>query len=120
MYLVLIFGLSVTLIQSNKANEQDYMKTVLSCGKIGENYLIGKDSWEYTSLTDFFRTLSDGLVFYVKDVLKVHVALFAIVVVFISISNAIQKKAFGKEFGIILSNWAVTTLPISFIVRTFM
>jgi hypothetical protein len=120
MYLVLIFGLSVTLIQSNKANEQDYMKTVLSCGKVGENYLIGKDSWEYTNLTDFFRTLSDGLVFYVTDVLKVHVALFAIVVIFISISNAIQKKAFGKEFGIILSNWAVTTLPISFIVRTFM
>lgn len=121
MYLVLIFGLSVILIQSYKANEQDYMKTIYgSCGKIGENYILSKDGWEYTSLSDFFRTLSDGCVFYVKDVLKVHVALFTVVVAFVSISNAIQKKPFGKEFGLILGNWAFIMLPISFIVRTFM
>lgn len=121
MYLVLIFGLSITLIQSYKTNEQDYMKTIYgSCGKIGENYILTRDSWEYTNLSDFFRSFSDGCVFYVKQVLQVHVALFAVVIAFVSISNAIQKKPFGKEFGLILSNWALIMLPISFIVRTFM
>lgn len=121
MYLMLIFGLSVALIQSYKSNETDFMKTIIgSCGKIGENYIINKDSWEYTNLNDFFRTLSDGLVYYVKDVLRVHVALSVVAIAFISVSNGIMKKPFNNDFGKTVGNWIFFLAPISFIIRSFM
>jgi hypothetical protein len=121
MYLVLIFGLSVTLVQSYKMNEPNFMKTIQgSCKPLGENYVISEDSWKFTSISDFFRTLSDLLVFYVKDVLRVHIALCVVITAFISISNAIQKKPFDINFGNTISTWLVIMFPISFIIRTFM
>lgn len=121
MYLILIFVLSFLLIQYYKINEQDYMKTIFgSCGKVGKDYVLTEDSWLYTSLSDFFRSFSDGCVFYVKEVSPVHAAIFFVVFIFVISSFGIQQKPLGEEFGKVLSNWAFTTLPISFIVRSFM
>jgi hypothetical protein len=97
------------------------MKTIYgNCGLIGQNYPIGGDSWEYTNLGDFFKTLSDGLFFYFKKVFLVHIVFFGIVFGIIIGSNAIKNQPiFGGNFDKTASKWAVITGPISYIVCIF-
>jgi len=121
--LVLVFCLSVALIQSYKMNEQDYMKTILGeCGKIGQNYGM-EDTAKYNSLSDFLKTISDGLEYYIMSILKYHAAFTIVGAGFYLLSNYIttgNAPSFNQDSLSTLSTIACIMILPAFIIKSYM
>ena len=127
LFIAIIFGLSVSLVQYNK-NEKNFMTTVLEnkdcggSGKIGELYGQGEDSFKFTRLADLLDTFKEGVLFYFQQVLKVHIALiFFILGIACFIYYLVMNKRFDTNgFGKLASMIIYILFPISFILKLLM
>jgi hypothetical protein len=120
LFVVIIFCVSVSLIQSNKS-DPTYMKTIINgCSPKGEIYDPDVDVSKYIKITDIIDTLIAGIKFYFLDVLKLNIALFVICAlitffIYYSILNKTKLNDMVKPLSFI----ATMLIPISIIIKLY-
>jgi len=118
LFLFIIFGVSVSLIQYNKS-ESDYMKTIVNNCSIGNVYNINDEFLKHLSIVDIFDTIKYGFLYYFKDVFKLHMALVIICSIVTFIYFLILGKDIDSKFFDIVSYYITIFFPISFIIQIF-
>jgi len=118
LFLFIIFGVSVSLIQYNKS-ETEYMKTIINNCSVGELYNINDEFLKYLSVGDIFDTIKNGFMYYFKDVFKLHMALVIISSTITLFYFLILGKNIDSKFFDIVSYIITTLFPISFIIQIF-
>jgi hypothetical protein len=120
LFVVIIFCVSVSLIQSNKS-DPTYMKTIINgCSPKGEIYDPDVDVSKYIKITDIIDTLIAGIKFYFLDVLKLNIALFVIcaLITFFIYYSILNKTKFSDMVKP-LSFIATMLIPISIIIKLY-
>jgi hypothetical protein len=78
LFVVIIFAVSVSLIQSNKS-DPNYMKTIINgCDPKGQIYDPDVDTSKIVKIDDILDTFISGVKYYLKNVLKLNIALLFI------------------------------------------
>jgi len=119
LFTVIIFGVSVSLIQSKKS-EKDYMLTIISgCSPKGRTYGVDEDTSQYNQIDDFFNAIMSGIKFYFKSVLKLNVSLF---VIFSIVTLSVYYLVLGttKDITKTLSFIATMLIPVSFVLKIYL
>ena len=78
LFLIVFFGLSLSLIQSYKL-EPDYMTSIYKNCKIGGPYGLDEDTWKYTNFKDFIMlSVWGSFSFFFNNVLKMYLAILIV------------------------------------------
>ena len=120
LFIVIVFAVSVSLIQSNKSDPQ-YMRTIINgCSPKGQIYDVNEDSGRYVKIDDVLNTFVSGISYYLKNVLKLNIALFVIcgLVTFFMYYFVIGLKNISDIMNP-LSFVATLLIPISILIKVY-
>jgi hypothetical protein len=119
LFIVIIFGISVSLIQYNKSTSE-YMKTMVNGCVVGDIYKEGFDSSQLVKIDDILDTFIAGFKVYFKSIFSLHIALCIFASVFAAgIYYFTLNKNNNNDFGKMISMIIVVLLPVSFILKAF-
>ena len=119
LFIVIIFGISVSLIQYNKSTSE-YMKTMVNGCAIGDIYKEGFDSSQLVKIDDILDTFIVGFKVYFKSIFTLHMALCIFASVFAAgIYYFTLNKNNNNDFGKMISMIIVVLLPVSFILKAY-
>jgi hypothetical protein len=121
LFVVIIFAVSVSLIQSNKT-DPSYMRTIINgCSPKGEIYDVDVDSSKYIKIDDILDAFVSGVKYYFKNVLKLNIALFFICGLLLFLLYYFI-LGLNKIYDIIkpLSFVATLLIPISFLIKIYL